>query len=91
MFADGRVSTFCGHQNQRPSIAAADGILNERTIRCRTAAPARWWCHLSDHEQVADDGGGHGEGEHQARERHDLAGTAIARMMPVFRPACLSS
>ena len=36
----GRGRTRCGHQNQRPSSAAIDGVMNERTIRVSNSRPS---------------------------------------------------
>ena len=35
----GRGRTICGHQNQRPSSAAIDGVMNERTTSVSNSRP----------------------------------------------------
>lgn len=39
MWLAGRGRTFCGHQNQRPSSAAIDGVISERTINVSNSRP----------------------------------------------------
>jgi hypothetical protein len=48
----------CGHQNQRPSRAAIDGVMNERTIRdfyfSSYFSSARWWGSLATLNRCLD-------------------------------------
>ena len=39
MVLAGRGRTRCGHQNQRPSSAAIDGVMNDRTISVSNSRP----------------------------------------------------
>ena len=60
--------TFWGHQNQRPSSAAMDGVMNDRTINVSDSGPNPMVLPaLSEHRRLADGGRHHREGEHQTR------------------------
>ena len=88
----GRVRTFWGHQNHRPSSAAIDGVMNDRTIRVSNNRP------MPIVEPICG---------HHVRSLNIIAAMvnantrpadvttapvpAIERMMPVFIPAWISS
>src|SRR6185312_6951043 len=88
----GRRRTRCGHQNQRPSSTAIDGVRNERTTSVSNNRPMpmvvptcpRIRKSLNTNDDIV-----------AANTRPADVTTppvpAIARMIPVFRPAPISS
>ena len=90
--AGGAGRTRCGHQNQRPSRVAMDGVMNERTISVSNSRPRPMvvpiWPSTCRPLNTND---AHGDGEHQTGGGHHRPEPAIARMMPVFSPAWISS
>ena len=88
----GRGRTRCGHQNQRPSSAAIDGVMNERTIRVSNSRPSAivvptWaMARRSLNAKAAMVAANTRPAEVTTEPE-----PTMARMMPVFRPAWISS
>jgi hypothetical protein len=88
----GRGRTLIGHQNQRPSSAAMDGVMNERTTnvsnnRPRPIVVPTWPMmrrSLTTIEAMVN-------ANTRPADVTTLPVLPIARMMPVFKPAGISS
>ena len=88
----GRGRTACGHQNHRPSSAAIDGVMNERTTKVSNNRPRPMvvpsWPIISKSLNII-------EAMVKANTRPAFVTTLpvppMARMMPVRMPAPISS
>jgi hypothetical protein len=88
----GRGRTLIGHQNQRPSSAAMDGVMNERTTSVSNSRPGpivvpTWPMirrSLTTMEPMVN-------ANSRPADVTTLPVPPMARMMPVFSPAPISS
>ena len=92
MVLAGRGRTLSGHQNQRPSSAAIDGVMKERTINVSKIRPTPIvvpiWASTSRSPKTKP---------HMVKAKTRPAAVttepvpAMVRISPVFRPAPISS
>src|ERR1700733_7651891 len=88
----GRGRTCCGHQNQRPSSAAMDGVMNARTTSVSNSRPRPMviptWPIMTRSLTTMDI---MVKANTRPADVTTLLGLPIARMRPVFIPAGFSS